>query len=193
MTQSKQQKQAKAKAAAALYKQSPYLWALQQGIGPGSIIWGIHPGCKDGQFMDLKAHPFLILSWQGEQAILLPLSESKAKGSKPYFGKALAPTNQMSISAPAWDCILLATPQPFWKAAANPHSDIANQKAGKAYIDQRIKEMEIAIAKGIAKIWKAGLINPTQLPALKQSAKQQGNINKKGKACHSKPGCLQLA
>ena len=193
MTQTKKQQQQKARANEALYKESPFLWAIKQGIGEGSIIWAIHPGCLDGQFMDLKAHPFLILGWRGEEALLLPLSESKAKGNRPFFGQAMAPDPRMAISAPAWDCILKAAPQMNWKATADQTSDLANRKAKKAYTEQRIAEFAEAEAKGIAKIWLANPITPSRLQALKAEARQQGRINRKGAPIHATPGCKALA
>ena len=189
---SKEDLKAKKLAQAALFNESPQLWAYQQGIKPGCIIWGIHPGCPDGQYLDIKAHPFLLMGW-GEEGfgILLPLSKSKADSGK-FIGKAIQPGSSMAISAGSFDCMINAPIQQFWAMSKDHHAEFSNKHAFKAAFNAHLQGLEAAKAKGKAKIYQGALIAPCKLQAMSKQALEAGCFKEKlGKkiALHAKAGC----
>ena len=195
-SQSKADLKAKKLAQAALFTESPQLWAYQQGIKPGCIIWGIHPGCPDGQYLDLKAHPFLLMGWGPEGfGLLLPLSSSKALSGS-FFGQALQPANGMAISAPSWDCMLMAPIQLFWAMGKDAQAEFSNKHGFKQAFHFRLKELEAAKGKGICKIWDGAPLAPSLIGPMSKAAFAAGSFKiKSGKqiALHQKPGCQKLA
>ena len=192
MAQSKNARKSKGAAQAELHKKNPQLYAYLHGIEPGCIIWAIHPGCPDGQYLDIKAHPFMLMGW-GEEGfgILLPLSKSKADSGK-FIGTAIQPAKNMEISAGSFDCMIHAPIERFWKPAKDELLEFSNKAGFLEALEAHLAGWAEAKELGKAKLYQGKPMAPAKLNALKSQAIQAGRFKEKqGKqiARHAKAGC----
>ena len=176
----------KKKADAALYKSDISAWCAKSQIKPGLIIWKIHPGLPDGTMMEIKAHPMMIIALIDGNALLLPLS-------KTHDAKTLCkPAPNKEPSAPAWDAMLLAKPEPSWKPGLSIPGLIGpewqHEFAYDCILNDYREEYEIALDSALIKIWDAAPISCSKFWDLKQKAKAAGHS---GKPCLLAPGCSQ--
>lgn len=170
-----------------LLKTDPIAYAKKAGITEGTIIWGQLPGYTDGQYMDIKIRPNMLIGFSGDKALLLPLSMTKAAKDGDCYGKILQPAELMQISAASWDCILLAKIEPWMAPKKDPKSEFDNKLAYKTAKQTRIAEYKEATEMGITTIWEADLISPAKAKAL------PFKINKKGKKILTKAGATNKA
>ena len=176
MTISKKAQKLKKKADAALYKSDIDAWCAKSQIKPGLIIWKIHPGLPDGTMMEIKAHPMMIIAIIDGKALLLPLS-------KTHDAKTLSkPAPNKEPSAPAWDAMLLAKPEPSWKPGLlipmQTAPEFMNEHAYSHILDEYLIEYEIALDDALIKIWDAAPISCDKFWDLKQKAKAAGHSGK---------------
>ena len=106
----------------------------QQKWKPGTTLWLTwQPNGK--QYNDGKKRPCLLLKWEGDKCLLLPLSTS-SKTQSGYLmpmgdkgGYTKQSTGEYKLNpgsdglcypcCPSWDCGLLCTPETWWQKKGN--------------------------------------------------------------------------
>jgi hypothetical protein len=172
MTKSKKATKLAAKADKQLLSSNAIEWCIKHKIAPGLIIWKIHPGLPDGTMMHIKAHPFLIMGFFGSKCLLLPLSKSHPDSN-------LKPAAHKRESAPAWDAMLLAPPEPSWKPGhlidGKIEAEFANEFAFDGILDWYADAFEDAKTSGACKIWDHSPISCTRFWDLLAQAEKSGH------------------